>query len=387
MSAQSPIRTVGARQKLSPRREPYWERLATGRYLGYRKQDTGASSWIARWYDAAAGKQHYRSLGSGLDFDAAAKEARAWFEQCDHGATPAVGTVEECCRAYVEHQTAHKSPAAGKDAHIRLNKLVYGEPIGRLALDRLRVLDVQKWLQAQVQGIDGEADPEALRKAKDTANRNLSTFKAALNWGLRARLVASDAGWKTVAPFPKVARRRERYLDDEERTRLLDACGDLLRPLVKALLLTAARPGEIVGATVADFDPRQGTLALEHGKGTGEITRRVCTLSTSAVAFFTGQAKGKIGHAPLVAGFDGAAWRKMNWKRAFDKAVTKAGLPGDVVLYSIRHTAITDLVCGGMDSHLVARLAGRSTAMIDKHYGHLRHDATRAMLDRVRLAG
>ena len=31
------------------------------------------------------------------------------------------------------------------------------------------------------------------------------------------------------------------------------------------------------------------------------------------------------------------------------------------------------MIAGGVDSFLVAKLAATSTAMIDKHYGHLRH--------------
>lgn len=43
------------------------------------------------------------------------------------------------------------------------------------------------------------------------------------------------------------------------------------------------------------------------------------------------------------------------------------------------------MIAGGMDSFLVARLAGTSTAMINQHYGHLRHDKTREELDAVKL--
>jgi hypothetical protein len=51
----------------------------------------------------------------------------------------------------------------------------------------------------------------------------------------------------------------------------------------------------------------------------------------------------------------------------------------------VRHTAISELIAGGMDTFIVARLAGTSTGMIDKHYGHLRHEQTRVRLDAVAL--
>ena len=54
-------------------------------------------------------------------------------------------------------------------------------------------------------------------------------------------------------------------------------------------------------------------------------------------------------------------------------------------MYTLRHVAISEMIAAGMDSFLVAKLAGTSTAMIDKHYGHLRHDQTRARLDAVAM--
>lgn len=54
-------------------------------------------------------------------------------------------------------------------------------------------------------------------------------------------------------------------------------------------------------------------------------------------------------------------------------------------MYTLRHVAISEMIAGGVDTFLVAKLAGTSTAMIDKHYGHLRHEQTRARLDAVAM--
>ncbi len=59
------IDTVASRDKLKPRREPYWHRLRRGCYLGYRRMTSdGAGVWIARARDEASGptKQIYESL-------------------------------------------------------------------------------------------------------------------------------------------------------------------------------------------------------------------------------------------------------------------------------------------------------------------------------------
>ena len=54
-------------------------------------------------------------------------------------------------------------------------------------------------------------------------------------------------------------------------------------------------------------------------------------------------------------------------------------------MYTLRHVGISELIAGGVDVFLVAKLAGTSTAMIDKHYGFLRHTQTRASLDAVAM--
>jgi hypothetical protein len=41
---------------------------------------------------------------------------------------------------------------------------------------------------------------------------------------------------------------------------------------------------------------------------------------------------------------------------------------------------ITDLVTAGLDLFTVAKLAGTSVAMIEKHYGQLQHDVARRAL-------
>lgn len=372
------ITTKTDRQKLLPRREPYWKRVRKGCYVGFRKLASGEGTWIARWRDDT-GKQHYRAMGEFSEYDDAVKAAIPWFNQNEGGTNPKATTIETACRDYLAHLRTHKSESSAKDAEGRFNRLIFGQSIARIELDKLRTTHLRNWLNSQLDDAD-EDDPEDLRRAKDSANRNLASFKAALNFALKSHLVATDTAWKTVTPFPRSSKRRERFLTLDERRRLLDACPDDLRQLVQALLLTGARPGEIAAATVGDFDKRVGTLALE-----GKTGRRLVSLSSAAIEFFANVARNKIGNAPLVARADGSVWHKDAWKKVFGRAVTAAQLPDDVVLYAIRHTAISEMIASGIDSFIVARLAGTSTTMIDKHYGHLRHDRTRAKLDEAKM--
>ena len=372
----SDLKSKTARAKLTPRREPYWHRVETGLFVGYRRLDQGAGTWIARRRDDSGG-QKYKSLGTLDDLDDAVKETQAWGLAIDGGASHKPVSVEQVCRSYVERQKNHKSESSSLDAEGRFRRLVYGKTLGSLPLDKLRTTQVTEWLDDM---LDDDGDEDDLRRSKDSANRNLRTLKAALNLALRNRLVATDAGWKTVPMYPKAGKRRERFLDLADRTALLAHCDADLRGLVTLLLLTGARPGEVAKANVGDLDAKQGTVSL-----TGKTGARVVTLSTDALKFLKSLTTSKLPSAPLLSDSFGTRWNKDSWKKRFKAAVRAAKLPEDVVLYSVRHTAISELIAGGMDSFVVAKLAGTSTNMIDKHYGHLRHVQTRAGLDLVRM--
>lgn len=371
------IKSKSARAALKPRRNPYFHCLRVGLYVGYRRVLEGEGTWIARRQVEGTKRYVFRSFGPLLSFDEAAKLTEEWAGAVAHGVSPKAVTVGAVCKTYVTHLASQKGKASAADADGRFRRLVYDESIGAVALDRLRTTHMREWLSGQVGEVADEAE---LRRSKDSANRNLSALKAALNLAWRDRLVQTDAGWRSVTAFQNVGQRRQRYLSEEERAALLVHCDEHLSALVRILLLTAVRPGEIARARVGDFDPGQGTLYL-YGKTGG----RPVTLSTAASTFL----KERVKDAPLdtliFVDQYGNKWNKDSWKVGFREAVSAAKLTGQVVMYTLRHTAISDMIVGGVDSFIVARLAGTSTAMIDRHYGHLKHQGVRAVLDRVAM--
>ena len=52
-----------------------------------------------------------------------------------------------------------------------------------------------------------------------------------------------------------------------------------------------------------------------------------------------------------------------------------------MVLYTLRHSAISEMIAGGMNAFTVATLTGTSVAMIQAHYGHLFADQVKAALN------
>ncbi len=85
---------IGSRDKLKPRadKEPYWQRLQAGWYVGYRPSKLGShGTWFARAYDEDLRKYRRKALGrfgslTGNDvFAAARKEAEAFAEPVESG--------------------------------------------------------------------------------------------------------------------------------------------------------------------------------------------------------------------------------------------------------------------------------------------------------------
>lgn len=370
------IDKVGDRKALEPRREPYWARIEAGAYLGYRKLEDGTGKWIARWRDDT-GKQHYHAIGSLPDYDSAVKVAKTWFTQCQGGA-PEVIDVAEACRRYVNDRRSEKGDATADDAEGRFRRHVYGRPFARINLNALRTAHITDWRNAQAE-VDDDDDPDAERRAKDSANRNLATLKAALNLAYRMGLVSSTAQWDRVESFQKVAKRRERFLTITERKQLLTAASPELKRFIRALLLTAARPGEIAAAKVGDLDAA-GLLTLD-----GKTGRRTIPLSPDALKHLRQCAGKRDLDAPLVIRDDGQAWTRYYWRDAMQETRKTAGLPDDVVLYNLRHVAISEMLVSGIDPMTVARIAGTSVAMIQKHYGHLIKDKIVAKLAKVKM--
>ena len=317
---------------------------------------------------------------SRCQYDEAKKAALRWAGRVAAGVTDKAPTVEAACQHYVALQRTAKGDGAANDAEGRFKRLVYGKDLGKISLDKLNTIKVRAWRDQQIPK-SNEEDDDKVRRAKDSANRNMASLKAALNLAHRDRLVASDDGWKTVTGFEKVAKRRTVFLNTDQRRALVVKCDSGLKELVTALLLTGIRPGELAACDVADFDKGSGTLNIRISK----TEARTVPLSTAAIEHFNAATKGRIGAFPLIPDAFGQRWNKDAWKKPFKTAAAAAELPDKTVIYTLRHCAITELIAGGMDSHLVAKIAGTSTAMIDANYGHLRIDKTRALMDKTSM--
>lgn len=389
------------RDKLKSRRDPYWHKLAAGEFLGFRKlTDDAVGTWIARAYDAGQRKQRFHSLGT-FDhlparerYGAASKEARDWLKHLNAGGRHDVITVRQACDRYVATARREKGQAAGDDAHARLKRLVYDDPIASIPLTKLQRAHVQEWcvrLQDRPAIIVrkgngakcGLGTPMTRHRAPATINRDMATFRAALNLALADDFAVSDRAWRqTLKAKEKVDGRRRLYLDREQRCALLGNLNSDIEHFVRALCVLPLRPGAAAALCVRDFDSRQKTLVIPTDKAGGG---RTIPLPDATWTLLKDAARDKLPGAPLFARWDGKAWNRATWKKPIKEAARIAGLPPETCAYTLRHSAITDLVIDGLDLFTVAQISGTSVAMIEKHYGKLRGEIARAALSALSL--
>lgn len=383
------IDRVETRAGLPLRRDPYWYRLGEGRYVGFRKMTRGAEgTWLARYYNGEAYEhkalEDFAALPEKERFQAAKGEAEKWFKDREAGVPAHSETVTAACEAFVEHQRQEKSEAAALDVAGRFKRLVFEDPLGRVELAKLQPRHLADWKSRVLARSRKNGDDNP----RGSYNRNATALRAALNLAKRRRRVASDLAWaEELKPFTKddkgndVARKRGLYLNVDARRKLVGNASKEAQLLLRAMSLQPVRPGDIPAAKVEDLDIENRALRLS-----GKTGQRLIPLGKEAFDHFKACAKGKLPSAWLVSRADGGQWKKEAWRDEIKLAAAAAKLPRATVAYTLRHSVITDLVKGGLDIFHVAKLAGTSVAMIEKHYGHLQHEHARKALDKLALA-
>jgi integrase len=417
------IDTKRGREALAARREPYWQKLSKGRYLGIRKLPNGGAAWIARFRNDE-GAQQYNALGEVTDvfgFDQAKDAAESWMRNAERGVSDRHEdgrrvTVESACLAYVRTRRAEGRLGAAHDAHMRFRRTIYGDtadeelglparpavmtaeaqaprvadgdaressrkrrkwqpiahPIAATPLAKIRAPRIKQWHLDLVAG--------GLSKA--SANRTLSALKAALNLAVADRTVSAAMAqeWAEVAPLKDAARRRDLFLDVTQRRKLLANSKGGIRRLLEAVMHTGCRAGELTSARRSAFDARTKSLNV-----TGKTGSRTIPLTPASVALFAQFAKDKMPTAFLLTRDDGTPWAHSSWDVLVKEAAARAELPPQTCLYTLRHSFITQALLDGVSTLEVTKIVGTSLAMIEKHYGHLVADTARARLAKVQL--
>jgi len=408
----SNIRTVKQRESLKPRREPYWDRIANGQHIGYRRTDNGGT-WIAKHRSSATGERSIKALG---DFDAvpdkdrydeAAAAARRWFEHLGSGGATGKTTVGMVCRMYIEELKDEGKQATAADVERRFEQYVYPhKTLMQTDVSKVTEQQIKAWRRA----LRDLPTSKGQQRSDSSLNRDIVPFRAALRFAHRRNLLTSDSAFRlSLTPVKNADRRRTHYPTRDEMKRIISKAEPELASFLTALASVPIRPGALAALKVQDFNTITATLTIPTDKA-GE--NRAIKLPATTAAHFRKNCAGKLPTAHIFTK-DGRAWTKDRWKLPFKIATITAGVhvvsktPIDIdparrmskakeaqlasdtdtllTIYSFRHAVITTLIEEGLPIQSVAHLAGTSPRMIHQNYGHLTERAAETALERIAL--
>lgn len=371
------------RARLKIRREPHWQRLSEGAYLGFRR---GPDTWVAR-FRGRDGKQQYKALGEFAEYDDAKRAAEEWLSQLE--GSPVRTTKRDSVRAaletYLEDLRRHERADTAREAEGRFKCVVYDDPIADLKLESATRDDFLEWR-------------DRLREGREprTVNRHVRAVVAGLNAARALGHVGNPESWKLRPLADDVEDEGETavFLSADQRKEIVEAAPERLGAFLRGLELTGARPKELAAVTAGDFDG--ASLRLAHRKGRPPKLRvRHVVLGPEGVEFFKAHARRKLPGALLFTEDGEQQWRRHVWGRELRKVIAEvnrharkdARIPPGASAYSFRHARISELLqIHGVDPLTVAAQTGTSLAMIERTYFKFIPNAMREKLARVQSA-
>ena len=223
------------------------------------------------------------------------------------------------------------------------------------------------------------------RQGKPRSNPSVNRYIAALSHALT--VASKEWEWLDGNPLSKVAKLKEprgrvRFLSDDERGRLLDACKASVHPdlycAVVLALSTGARQMEIMALTWKQVDLARGVAILEDTKN-GE--RRALPLAGLALGLLRERSKVRRIDTDLL--FPGRnPSRPIELRKPWLQALETAGVE-DFRWHDLRHSAASYLAMGGASLAEIAEVLGHKTLQMVKRYAHLSDSHTAAVVAKM----
>jgi len=218
-----------------------------------------------------------------------------------------------------------------------------------------------------------------------TVNRYLAALSHAFTVAMK------EWGWVEANPLvkvtkPKEPRGRVRFLDDDERERLLQACRESAsRDLYSAVMLalsTGARQQEILGLRWPQVDLSRRVATLHETKN-GE--RRVLPLAGPALDLLRERSKVRRLDTDLVFPGRTRVPKPVDLRSPFETALKRARIE-DFRWHDLRHSTASYLAMNGASLAEIAEVLGHKTLAMVKRYAHLSEAHTAGVVERMNAA-
>lgn len=193
------------------------------------------------------------------------------------------------------------------------------------------------------------------------------------------KVAIDDWGWIEESPITKIKKPkpretgRVRFLDDEERNRLLLACKNSGSPFLYLCIVlaisTGMRKAELMNLTWADVYLEQGFIILHKTKN-GE--RRRVTLAGQALELLKEHAKNKSSDKELLFPRSPNSNKPIDLRSDFITATKKAVIE-NFRWHDLRHCTASYLAMNGASLAEIAEVLGHKSFTMVKRYAHLSH--------------
>jgi integrase len=278
-------------------------------------------------------------------------------------------TVADLCDRFKEEYLPKKRPSTQRDYKALIDREI--EP----ALGSTKVADVT------FSDIDRLHRKISKRGATYFANRTVALlsrlFSLAIKWQYR-----TDNPAKGIERNPE--ERRERYLSAEEIARLVAALAthddQVAANIIRLLLLTGARRGEVQAAKWAQFDLAEGVWTKPAATTKQAKLHRVPLNGPARQLLNQLRKKADDDAEYLFPGrFGGFRTElKKDWA-----AICKAANLKDARMHDLRHTFASHLASSGQTLPIIGALLGHTQPATTARYAHLLDDPLKRATERV----
>ena len=205
-------------------------------------------------------------------------------------------------------------------------------------------------------------------RTKSTCNRYLASLSHVLS------VCTKQWEWLSENPVKKISREKEprertRFLNPDERTRLLDACleseNPLLYPFVVLLLSTGCRYSEIRKLKWTDIDLFKGRITIRESKNGDIRSVPICGLGLNLLKKLSREANA-IGYVFTYNNQN----QPMDPRRSIKTAIKRAGLK-NFRPHDCRHSYASELLAQGLSLGEIGHLLGHKSVSMTRRYAHL----------------
>jgi len=337
--------------------------------FGIRVTAAGGRAFVLNYRRKSDGRERRWTIGSFPNWTtgAARDEAKRLKRLIDGGADPvgehqgerSAPTVADLCERFEKEYLPRKREWTAKG---------YRQQIAADILPAMPRLKVAAVTYADADRLHRDIS----KRAPIHANRVLALFSKMMNLAIRW-------GWRSDNPCRGIERnqeqKRRRYLSSDELVRLAVALAShrdqQAANIVRLLLLTGARRGEVLAASWGQFDLAAGIWS-KSGATTKQKTEHIIPLSAPARQLLAELVREDAGY--LFPGRLGG--HRLDVKDSW-AAICKAASIKGLRVHDLRHSYASALAGAGFSLPIIGALLGHTQPSTTQRYAHLQDDPLR----------